>query len=232
MRSEPDLSTVAALIGDPTRAIMLSALLGGQSLPASELAYRAHITAQTASSHLGKLVDGGLLTMQRTGRHHYYQLKNAEVAHLLEALAVVAPPPRVKSQGESEALKALHLARTCYDHLAGKLGVAVTQALLDQNFITLDEADYKVTAEGSQWLAAWDIDESQLHKGRRKFACTCLDWSERRYHVAGALGSSVAAKFFEKGWVARVKGTRALRITDSGRKGLKEQFGIGVGEWA
>jgi DNA-binding transcriptional ArsR family regulator len=228
MRSEPDLSTIAALIGDPTRAIMLSALMGGQSLPASELAYRSHITAQTASSHLAKLVEGGLLTVQQTGRHRYYQLKNAEVAHLLEALAVVAPAPRVKSQGESEDLKALHLARTCYDHLAGKLGVAVTQSLLDQAFIQLDEADYQVTAEGSKWLTAWDIDESQLHKGRRKFACTCLDWSERRYHVAGALGASVTAKFFEKGWVARITGTRAIRITDSGRKGLKEQFGISI----
>lgn len=226
MRAEPDVSTIAALIGDPTRATMLSALMSGQSLPASELAYRAHITAQTASSHLAKLVDGGLLTMQRTGRHHYYQLKSAEVAHLLEALAVVAPAPRVKSLNESETLKALQTARTCYDHLAGKLGVAVTQALLDQNFVKLDETDYQVTAEGAKWLAAWDIDESQLHKSRRKFACTCLDWSERRYHMAGALGASVAAKFFEKGWVTRVKGTRALRITDSGRKGLKEQFGI------
>src|SRR5436190_2067977 len=142
MRAEPDLSTIAALIGDPTRATMLSALMSGQSLPASELAYRAHITAQTASSHLAKMVDGGLLTMQRTGRHHYYQLKNAEVAHLLEALAVVAPAPRVKSLNESDALKALQTARTCYDHLAGKLGVAVTQALLDRNLIQLDEADY------------------------------------------------------------------------------------------
>ena len=127
---------------------------------------------------------------------------------------------------ESETLKALQTARTCYDHLAGKLGVAVTQALLDQNFVKLDETDYQVTAEGAKWLAAWEIDENQLHKGRRKFACTCLDWSERRYHMAGALGASVAAKFFEKSWVTRVKGTRALRITESGRKGLKEQFGI------
>ncbi len=231
MRPEPDLSTIAALIGDPTRAIMLSALLGGQSLPASELAYRSHITAQTASSHLSKLVEGGLVTMQRTGRHHYYQLKNAEVAHLLEALAVVAPPPRVKTQAQSEELNELHLARTCYDHLAGKLGVAVTQSLVDQELIRLDEADYQVTADGAKWLAAWEIDERQLHKGRRKFACTCLDWSERRYHLAGALGASVAAKFFEKGWVARIDGTRAIRITTSGQKGLKEQFGIKMGNW-
>ncbi|MBA3870159.1 MAG: metalloregulator ArsR/SmtB family transcription factor [Anaerolineae bacterium] len=231
MRSEPDLSTIAALIGDPTRAIMLSALLGGQSLPASELAYRSHITAQTASSHLSKLVEGGLLTMQRTGRHHYYQLKNAEVAHLLEALAVVAPPPRVKTQEQSNELSALQLARTCYDHLAGKLGVAVTQSLIEQQLITLDETDYQVTAAGSKWLSAWEIDESQLHKGRRKFACTCLDWSERRYHVAGAFGASVTTKFFEKGWIARMNGTRAIGITDSGHKGLKEQFGIETREW-
>ena len=231
MRTEPDLSTIAALIGDPTRAIILSALLGGQSLPASELAYRAHITAQTGSSHLAKLVEGGLLTVHQTGRHRYYQLKNAEVAHLLEALAVVAPAPRTKSPTESAELNALHVARTCYDHLAGKLGVAVTQSLLDQNLIQLDEADYHVTPEGSKWLAAWEIDENQLHKGRRKFACTCLDWSERRYHVAGALGATVADKFFEKGWVSRITGTRALRITDKGNKGLSAQFGIHTAEW-
>ena len=231
MNPEPDLATVASLIGDPTRAMMLSALLGGQSLPASELAYRAHITAQTASSHLSKLIEGGLLTVQRTGRHRYYQLKNADVAHILEAMAVIAPAARTKTPHESEELKALCSARTCYDHLAGKLGVALTQSLVDKGFISVDEVNYQVTDEGSKWLAAWNIDESQLRKGRRRFACTCLDWSERRYHVAGALGAALAAALFENGWVTRVDGTRAIRITDSGRTGLAAQFAIQTQDW-
>ncbi len=231
MNTEPDLSTIAALIGEPTRAIMLSALLGGQSLPASELAYRAHITAQTASSHLSKLVDGGLLTVQRTGRHRYYQLKNADVGHLLEAMAVIAPPTRTKTAHESEAMKALCSARTCYDHLAGKLGVAVTQSLLDQAYIHLDDVNYQITSEGSRWLETWKIDENQLRKGRRRFACTCLDWSERRYHVAGALGAALAAALFENGWIKRVEGTRAIGITDKGRTGLAEQFAIYTQDW-
>lgn len=226
MLDQPDLSTVAALIGEPARATILSALLGGESLPASELAYRAHITPQTASSHLNKLVDGCLLKVIQTGRHRYYQLKNIEVAHLLEMLAVVAPPTRAKTPPQSEALQALHLARTCYDHLAGKLGVTVTQALVDKEFVTLDGTDYRLTADGAAWLASWNIDESQLRKGRRKFACTCLDWSERRYHIAGALAAAVTDVFFEKGWVIRMTGTRALHITDNGRAGMCEVFGI------
>ena len=172
-----------------------------------------------------------MLTVQRIGRHRYYQLKNADVGHLLEAMAVIAPAARTKTPHESEALKALCSARTCYDHLAGKLGVAITQALLDKAFIRVDDVNYQVTAEGSHWLEAWHIDESQLRKGRRRFACTCLDWSERRYHVAGALGAALASALFENGWVTRVDGTRAIRITDSGRAGLAAEFDIQTQGW-
>lgn len=230
MQPEPDLSVIAALIGDQTRAMMLSALLGGQALPASELAYRAHITPQTASDHLTRLVEGGLLDVSRAGRHRYYRLKNAEVARALEALAAISPAPRPRSKPQSEDYYALYFARSCYDHLAGKLGVALTHALLDKGFITEDAQSYQLTEAGSGWLAGWGVDESQLRKGRRLFARACLDWSERENHLAGGLGAAVLKHLLEEGWVARVPGGRTLRLTDAGRVGFQREFGIDARE--
>ncbi|HLU10918.1 MAG TPA: winged helix-turn-helix domain-containing protein [Oceanobacillus sp.] len=226
MQSVPDLSTIAGLIGDPTRATILWTLLDGQSLPATELARRAHITAQTMSTHLAKLVEGGLLEVNRIGRHRYYRIKNAEVAHALEALSTIAPPPQFKPKRESEETRALTFARTCYDHLAGKLGVMLTQTLLDSDVIVLDEKAYRLTEQGSRWLATWNIDERQLRKSRRIFACPCLDWSERREHLAGALGAAITAQLFERGWIMRIPGKRALRLTAAGRSGFQQEFGL------
>jgi DNA-binding transcriptional ArsR family regulator len=228
MQTEPDLSTIAALIGDQTRATILSALLSGQSLPASELAQRAHITPQTASMHLAKLVEGNLLEVNQTGRHRYYRLKNAEVARALEALALISPAPRLKSQHQSAEYEALCLARTCYDHLAGKVGVAMTQALLDKGLITLDDHSYALTSQGREWLAGWNIEEDQLVMGRRMFARTCLDWSERQNHLAGALGAAIMNRLFENQWAARIPGNRALQITEAGRLGFRREFGIQI----
>lgn len=226
MQADPDVSTIAALIGDPTRAAILSALMDGQSLPASDLASRAHVTFQTTSSHLAKLVEGGLLEVKQFQRHRYYRIKNAEVAHALEALAVISPLLRPKSVQRSAGQQALCTARTCYDHLAGKLGVAVSQALLAQKFLLPERDVYHLTPTGMDWLAAWDIDEKALYKGRRKFAYPCLDWSERQPHIAGTLGAAVAAKFFEKGWVKRLPETRAIQLTDAGRKGLAQELAL------
>jgi DNA-binding transcriptional ArsR family regulator len=226
VKPEPDLSTIASLIGEPARAAMLSALLSGQSLPATELAHRAHVTPQTASAHLAKLVEGGLLDISRTGRHRYYRLKNADVARALEALALISPMPRVKSRQDSADYQALCFARTCYDHLAGTIGVALTQALLDKGLLTASDQSYSLTEQGSEWLATWEIDERQLHHGRRLFARTCLDWSEHRNHLAGALGAAIVNKLFEKKWATRVPGGRTLRVTDTGRLGFRREFGI------
>lgn len=229
MIPEPNLSTIAALIGDPARATILSALLSGQALPASDLAYRAHITPQTASSHLAKLVDGGLLDVTRTGRHRYYRLKNAEVAHALEILTSLAAPPRLKTPRDSAAYDALCFARTCYDHLAGQMGVALTQALIDKGIVTADDQSYVLTEAGTQWLVSWNIEEEALRQGRRLFARPCVDWSERRDHMAGALGSAITKQLFEKGWIMRLPGHRAVRVTDVGRRGFRDEFGIDVG---
>lgn len=226
MQTEPDLSTVAALIGDPARATILSALLGGVALPASELAYRAHITAQTASAHLGKLVEGGLLGVERSGRHRYYRLKNAEVARVLETLAAISPAPHLKTRVQSEEYDTLCFARTCYDHLAGKLGVALTQALLARDLIREGEQAYALTEAGSNWLAGWEIDEAVLRKGRRLFAPTCLDWSERQHHLAGALGAAIALHLFDRGWITRIPGGRAVQLTDDGKRGLRHEFAV------
>jgi DNA-binding transcriptional ArsR family regulator len=228
MQHEPDLSTIAALIGDPARATMLSALLSGQSLPASDLAYRAHITPQTASLHLAKLVEGNLLEVSPMGRHRYYRLKNAEVAAALEALALISPAPRVRTQRESGEYQALCYARTCYDHLAGKMGVAMTQALLAQGRLTLNDQSYALTEQGADWLAGWNVDESELRQGRRKFAPTCLDWSEHRHHLAGALGAAVMNRLFENGWFTRIPGNRALQLTKTGRQGFRQEFAIDI----
>lgn len=228
MVPEPDLSTIAALIGDPTRATMLSALLSGQSLPASDLAYRAHITPQTASTHLARLVEGGLLDVSRTGRHRYYRLKNAHVAHALEALANLAAPPHLKTPKDSAAYDALCFARTCYDHLAGQMGVALTQALTEKGLIVEEGQIYTLTPAGMQWLAVWNIDERTLRQSRRMFARTCVDWSERRHHLAGALGSALTQALFERGWIVRIAGQRAVRVTDIGRRGFRDEFGIDV----
>jgi len=228
MLHEPDFATIASLIGEPSRAAILAALLSGEALPASELAYRAHVTPQTASSHLAKLLDANLLKVTATGRHRYYSLKNHDVARILETLQIIAPPLKPQTLRTSKISPELCQARTCYDHLAGKLGVSVTHALIKQNYLEIDEQNYLLTPKGLAWFESWEIDVEPLKKKRRKFAYACLDWSERRFHIAGSLGAVVADLFFDKGWVKRLPHTRALKITRIGETILKQDFAIAV----
>ncbi len=221
-----DLASITALIGDPSRASILFALLGGEALPATELARRAHVTPQTTSAHLARLLHGNLIKVTKIGRHRYYSLKNDEVAQMLEVLQRMAPPSKSVLTGKYNVPQDLCHARTCYDHLAGKLGVAFTNALVAQAYMVQAEEDYLVTPKGIDLLERWQIDVEALKQQRRKFAYACLDWSERRFHLAGSLGAAITQVFFENGWIKRMPQSRALNITRIGEQVLKQDFNI------
>ncbi|MFO7173798.1 MAG: helix-turn-helix domain-containing protein, partial [Bacillota bacterium] len=171
------------------------------------IGHRYHQT----SEHLMKLLEAGLLVVERSGRHRYYRLAGEPVARALEALAVIAPPRPIRSLRESEARKALCLARICYDHLAGRVGVALAEALVRRGILVPAEHGYDVTGAGARWLLAFGTDVEVLRRQRRKFAAPCLDWSERRHHLAGALGAALLQRFLALGWMQRLEGSRAVR---------------------
>jgi DNA-binding transcriptional ArsR family regulator len=227
---------VAALLADRTRAVMLTVLLDGRPLSAGELARTAGVSAATASSHLGKLLDGGLVTVVKQGRHRYYRLKGAEVATVIEALGLISPLVQVRSLRQSRQAAALGQARTCYDHLAGRAGVALFDAMLGRGLIeaAAENADdparsaYEVTDKGRERLERIDVDVDAVRASRRRFAGHCLDWTERRPHLNGALGAAVTASLIDLGWFERGTARRALVLTDRGHAGLSDVFGCVV----
>ncbi|WP_322098842.1 ArsR/SmtB family transcription factor [Microvirga roseola] len=220
------LAEIAALIGDVARANILSALMDGRALTASELAWHGGVSASTASGHLAKLCEANLIALERQGRHRYYRLASAEVAQAIEALMTVVSfaPKRHRPVGPRD--EALRRARTCYDHLAGRLGIAVTDALTSRGHVLLSESAGSLTGEGQRFLCTIGVEVEAERKGQRALCRTCLDWSERRPHLAGHLGSALCTRFFELGWTERIRDSRALAITTEGQKGLKEAFGI------
>jgi DNA-binding transcriptional ArsR family regulator len=223
-----DLASVGALLGDPTRAGIVLALAGGPPLPASELAARTRVSASLASAHLARLLDGGLVGVERRGRHRYYRLASPEVAHAIEALSAIAAPAPVRSLRDAANGDALRRARTCYDHLAGVLGVAVADAL-ERNRLLVREADaYSVTRMGAARLGELGIDVTALAAARRPLTRVCVDWSERRPHVAGALGAAVATRCFELGWIERLASSRAVAITAAGAAGFRDELGVEI----
>lgn len=226
MNDGPYIAEVGALIGDPARANILAALMDARARTASELAYIAGVTPQTASAHLAKLTDGRLITVERQGRHRYFRLAGPGVAQALEALMVVATdgPPRHRPPGPRDPI--VRNARTCYDHLAGRLGVGIADHLLEQGHIVAEGDDYHLSREGERFLDSFGIKPSALRTRRRAFARRCLDWSERRPHVAGALGAAIASRCFDLGWLRRVPDSRGLTATPRGRQGLKDTFGL------
>ncbi|MGE0753395.1 MAG: ArsR/SmtB family transcription factor [Variibacter sp.] len=227
MTATLDLASIAALVGDPARANILCALLGGRALTAKELAYAAHVSPQTTSGHLGKLTAANLLTPWQQGRFRYYRLANPAVAAMLESIMnVAAMTPRVRPPRMDPAMRT---ARLCYDHCAGHLGVGLADALIANGDIELADDGGVVTLPGTKFFLDFGIDIEALRNHRRVFCKPCLDWSERRPHLAGAVGAQIAHRLFDLGWISRVRDTRTLRVTPAGVKGLRDVFGVTLG---
>jgi DNA-binding transcriptional ArsR family regulator len=221
MEAKFSLASTAALIADPGRAAMLSLLLNGRALAAGELARAANISQQSASMHLAQLLAGGLLRVTPEGRHRYYQLASRDVAYAIESLGVISTPRKQKPVGEDEAIS---YARTCYDHLAGILAVSLADSLQRRRFLVAsrdDPRELDLTRSGEKFLEEWHIDAHVLHAKKRNFARRCLDWTERRDHVAGALGAAICEKFLELRWITRERNSRIVRLTSTGRHKLE-----------
>jgi DNA-binding transcriptional ArsR family regulator len=222
-----DVAAAAALIGEPARAALLIALTETEYLPARELAARAGIAPSTASGHLARLLEGEPVVAQRSGRHRYFRLANAEVAAAIDALSVIAPARPVRTVRYPTDGEALREARTCYDHLAGRLGVELTVVLEREGVLVPGEEEYALGDGAADFLRAqFGIDVDALHVGRRAVARTCVDWSERRRHVAGTLGAALAASVLDRDWVRRRDGNRSLEVTPAGREALEQRFGL------
>ncbi|RKP45255.1 ArsR/SmtB family transcription factor [Trinickia fusca] len=222
MNQDHNVASVAFLIADPARAAMLMFLGDGRARAAGELAHVAGVTAQTASSHLSKLLAGGLLAVESMGRHRFYRLAGAEVAAVLEKLAAISPNKLVNPKHASRALQDLRFARCCYDHLAGRLGVAVTRAMQERDLIVaMPEQRYGITAAGVDWFRQIGLDALHLDDCGIHLASQCLDSTERRHHLAGPLGKHFMSTLFSKGWLHRRERSRAISVTPDGWSGLK-----------
>jgi DNA-binding transcriptional ArsR family regulator len=245
MAGDADIAALGALIGDPARARVLQALADGRALPASVLADEAGVAASTASAHLRKLVAADLLVAEPHGRHRYFRLAGPRVARLIEVLAEHAPPAPVRSLRDGTRAHALRRARLCYDHLGGRLGVALMGALLERGALEGDDgafhperagedrlsapgrdADYRLTGAGAAQLEAFGIALDPLRARRRPLVRYCVDWSEQRHHLAGGLGAALAAAMLERRWLERAPQGRAVFVTRAGERGLREAFGI------
>ncbi|MGD9816465.1 MAG: ArsR/SmtB family transcription factor [Hyphomonadaceae bacterium] len=227
MRDGPNIAAIAAMVGDPTRANMLTALLNGAALTASELALEANVTKQTASSHLGKLEDAGLVAVEAQGRHRYYRLADADVAGLLETLMGVAARAKALRARPGPKEPALRRARLCYDHLAGELGVALFDAFIENKWMLPGpEKTFALTRLGRVKVQTFGVDIEELEQGARPICRACLDWSVRRHHLAGALGAAILEQVFERKWAEQKRGSRVIEFTRIGEAGLKRVFQI------
>jgi DNA-binding transcriptional ArsR family regulator len=224
---DANIAIPAALIGDPVRAAMLQALMDGRSLPATALACAAGVTPQAASNHLGRLTDGGLLAVTAQGRHRYYRLADPKVAQAIEALSGLTPLPKHLDPPLSPKARRLREARTCYDHLAGRLGVALADACERQGLFEADGPDrYRLTDAGRARFAALGVDLEGLDAARRAALRPCIDWTERRRHLAGAIAARLLDRLFDLGWIARGAEGRSAVLTPAGAKGLFDTFGL------
>ncbi|BAQ70415.1 HTH-type transcriptional regulator ydfF [Rhodovulum sulfidophilum] len=224
MRHGPDIAPIAALVGDPARAAMLTALMDGRALTAGELAREAGVTAQTASGHLSKMEEAGLLLRRKQGRHRYVALAGDEVGRMLEAMMGVAAASGQARTRTGPKEPALREARVCYDHLAGVLAVRLLRTLIDQGAIVEEDEDLTLTDDGAICFERFGIDLPTLRRARRPICRACLDWSERRFHLGGGLGAAVLSQLYARKWAKRETDTRAVRFSNSGMAQFRETF--------
>ena len=230
MAYESEMTVVASLIGDPSRSLMLAALMSGEALTATELANEASITKQTASSHLSKMLDANLLEVEKQGRHHYYRLANADVAQLLEALMSISAGIGMRKTKPGPKDARMRKARLCYDHLAGEMGVALFDGLVRRDLLSFDytqksENQIKLNDKGIMFFNDFGIDTDLLIKAKRPMCRICLDWSARRSHLSGGLGAAILNQFYTKDWVRKSETPRLLIFTQKGAREFKTAFG-------
>jgi DNA-binding transcriptional ArsR family regulator len=226
MPGDANIAAFASLLADPTRVSMLVALADERALPAGDLARQARVSASTASAHLAKLVESGLLVVEKQGRHRYYRLADPAIEQALETLAGFAPAAPVHSLRESETAKAIRTARMCYGHLGGALAVALADSLTNREFIVDSDAGYFVTGAGRRWLSDFGVDGQLLKRRGPLVVPHHIDWSERRHHIAGSMGMALARRMLDLKWIKRAPASRAVHITEQGRQALTEEFGI------
>jgi DNA-binding transcriptional ArsR family regulator len=226
MKAGPNISHIASLVGEPARANMLTALMSGKALTATELAHEAGVMPQTASTHLAKLEAGGLIVTEKQGRHRYFQLSGGDVADVLEGLMGLAARTGHLRTRTGPRDPALRRARVCYDHLAGELGVGLYDGLHRQGYLAAEDEGVVLTPKGGRALNAFGIDVTGLQDQRRAVCKNCLDWSARRPHLAGSLGAALLDRFFALKWARREKDSRVVTFSPPGERELRERFAI------
>jgi DNA-binding transcriptional ArsR family regulator len=226
MKPGADLAWIASVVGDPARARILSALMDRRARTAKELAFLAGVAPATASAHLAKLLDGKLVSVEPQGRHRYFRLASALVAQMIEAIGLVAAEAPAAATPRSRVDETMATARTCYDHIAGRVGVAIADALQDRGHVVFADGGGEVTASGRAFFSDLGIDLARSSAGRRVFCRPCLDWTERRYHLAGAVGAALCDHCLARGWLQRLRDSRALAISAGGRAAFASAFGI------
>lgn len=220
------LKHIVQLIGDPVRADILWTLLDGRAYTASELAAAVDTSAPNCSMHLAKLIKADLLTVEAQGRHRYYTFSRPEVAYAVEALAALVPQ-RARETAEKED-PPIRVCRTCYDHLAGRVGVQIAEGLVKQKLLIQTKKEFELTPKGMRWFNTHGIDPADLQRKRRNFSRTCLDWTERRPHLAGSLGAALLKMMLDEQWVRRMANTRAIQVTPKGRKALSSELKLEI----
>lgn len=226
MTGIPQISKLAEILADKSRVTILTVMMDGQFHTVNELAKAAGIKSHTASYHLGKLIELQWIAMERHGRFHYYQIINKALAQLLENWLLISPLASSRSLNQSLENQRLYLGRTCYDHLAGKIGVHVTDWLLMNRYIEKIEDNWNLSKEGENFFEAYGVDVGQLKKEKRCYCRMCLDWSERKHHVAGSVGKALMQMFFQNHWIERTGDSRAIKLTTKGKEHLSKNWKI------